>query len=92
MPTRCLSRLLFLLPLLAGCCSLPTRTVSRLPRQSACGIVIVLDGAGGRQYAPLAITNEVDVNDGMIQAISRLNVPAFMHQRKPERINPVETQ
>src|SRR5262245_11700989 len=60
MLARYLSCFLLVLPLLAGCTSLPTRTVSRLPREAARGVVIVVGGAGGRQYVPIAITNEVD--------------------------------
>jgi pimeloyl-ACP methyl ester carboxylesterase len=54
------SRLVLLLPLLHGCAGLPARVESRAPPEAARGIVLVLDGAGGRQGASRAVARAVD--------------------------------
>src|SRR5262245_2148952 len=55
------ARLLWmLLPLLAGCGSIPTRFESRLPPDVARGVVFVAGGAGGRQDPAAAVADGAD--------------------------------
>jgi alpha-beta hydrolase superfamily lysophospholipase len=46
--------------LLSGCAVIPPRVESHLPPEGARGLVIVVDGAGGYQYAPYSIRQVVD--------------------------------
>ncbi len=54
------ARLWLLVPLLAGCTSVPARIESHASPRAARGIVLVAGGAGGTQSAPRAIAAAVD--------------------------------
>jgi hypothetical protein len=53
-------RLWWLLPLMAGCATMPAQIESRAPPEAARGIVIVLGGAGTYQNAQWAVATAVD--------------------------------
>ncbi len=59
-PLRGFKYFLLVLPLAPGCAGVPARVESRAPPTAVRGIVIVVDGAGGYQTAPHAVTTAVD--------------------------------